>query len=81
MSSPSFIKSAVLVVLGSILAQMLTQYGREIYDVQVRGGDALYAAVSGLLVMAVLPGKYGRPLALGASASAVRTVLDQYDLI
>lgn len=80
--SPSFLKSAVLIVGGSLLAQMLTSYLRaNVYDVQVTGGDAVYSLVAALLALALLPGKYGRPLALGSTATSVRTIASEMGVV
>lgn len=82
LSSPAFAKSAVLIVVGSIFAQLLTDQMRQhVYDVNFAGGDALYAVLAAMLVLVVLPGKYGRPLALGSTATAVRVVSRQMGLI
>lgn len=82
LSSPSFLKSAVMIVAGSLMAQVLTSYLRNnVYDVKIKGGDAVYALVAGMLSMALLPGKYGRPIALGSTASAVRTVASEYGIV
>jgi hypothetical protein len=82
LTSPAFIKSAVLIVGGSLLAQMMTNWMRtNVYDLQMRGGDAVYAAVAALLAIAVLPGRYGRPLGLGSGATAVRVVLNDFGLL
>lgn len=80
--SPAFLKSAVLIVIGSLLAQIVVSQGRSnVYDVQVRGGDALYAIVGAFLALVVLPGQYGRPIALGSSATAVRTVASEFGVV
>lgn len=82
LTAPAFLKSAVLIVAGSIIAQLLTNWMRaNVYDVTMQGGDAVYALVSGLLVLTVLPGRYGRPLALGSTATAVRTAADEFGII
>lgn len=81
LTSPAFLKSAVLVVVGSLLAQVATQYAKSnVYDVNVRGGDAVYPVAAAALTLAILPGKYGRPLALGATATSVRVVSDEFGL-
>jgi len=73
--APSFLKSAVLIVAGSLLAQVVTTYMRNnVRDIQMAGVDAVYSVVASLLALTILPGKYGRPLALGSTATAVRTI-------
>jgi len=73
--APSFLKSAVLIVAGSLLAQVVTTYMRtNVSDIQMTGGDAVYSVVASLLALTILPGNYGRPLALGSTATAVRTI-------
>lgn len=80
--SPAFVKSAVLIVAGSLLAQVVVGWMRSnVRDIQIQGGDAVYAAVAAMLVLTILPGRYGRPLALGASASAVRVVASEFGLV
>lgn len=82
LTDAAFIKSAVLVVVGSLLAQLVTEWMRNnVHDVNMRGGDAVYAIVGAALALTVLPGKYGRPIALGSSASAVRTILSEYGVV
>ena len=82
LSRPAFIKSAVLIVVGSLLAQILTSYLQDnVYDIPVTGADALYPLVAAFLSMAVLPGGYGRNIALGSAATSVRVAADQFGLI
>lgn len=82
LSSPAFLKSAVLIVGGSVVAQMMTNYLRSnVYDVQMKGGDAVYAATAAVLSLAVLPGKYGRPMALGSTATGVRVIANEFGVL
>lgn len=82
LTSPAFIKSAVLVVIGSLLAQVATSFMRaNVYDVSFAGGDAVYAVVAALIALTVLPGKYGRPVALGSGATAVRVVANDFGVV
>lgn len=82
MTSTSFLKSAVLIVAGSLLAQVATTYLRNnVRDVSVTGGDAIYAAVAALLALTVLPRKYGKPLALGSTATSVRVLLKEFGVV
>lgn len=80
--STSFLKSAVMIVLGSLLAQVVTDYLRSnVRDINMAGGDAVYSAVSALLVLTVLPKKYGKPLALGSMATSVRVLLRELGVV
>jgi hypothetical protein len=82
LTSGPFLKSAVLVVIGSLLAQVVTTYMREnVRDIQMRGGDAVYSVVAALLALIVLPGTYGRPIALGSTATAVQVAATEYGVI
>lgn len=82
LTSPGFAKSAVLIVVGSLLAQLVTSYMQDnIRDIQMRGGDAVYSVVAALLALLVLPGAYGRNIALGASATAVRTIARDFGVL
>lgn len=81
LSSPAFLKSAILIVGGSLVAQLVTNWMRtNVYDLRMRGGDAVYALVAALLSVALLPGRYGRPMALGSGATAVRVVADEFGI-
>lgn len=82
LTSTAFLKSAVLIVVGSLLAQVVVSYMRaNVYDVQIRGGDAVYAIVGAFVALMVLPGQYGRPVALGSTATAVRTVAGDFGVV
>lgn len=82
LSSAPFLKSAVLIVGGSLLTQILTDYLRNnVYDISLQGGDAVYALVTAFLSMALLPGQYGRPMALGSTATAVRVAANDFGLV
>jgi hypothetical protein len=53
----AFLKSAVLIVVGSLLAQVAVSWLREnIHDIQMTGGDAVYALLGAALALIVLPG-------------------------
>jgi len=80
--STSFLKSAVMIVVGSLVAQVVTNYLREnVRDISMKGGDALYSAVAALVVLTVLPKKYGKPLALGSMATSVRVMLREFGVV
>ena len=82
LTSPAFLKSAVLIVVGALLAQVVTEWLRNnVRDIQMTGGDAIYAIVGAALALTVLPGKYGRPIALGSTATGVRVVLREYGVV
>lgn len=82
LTSAAFLKSAVLIVIGSLLAQVATEYLRNnVRDISMKGGDAVYALVASALALIVLPGKFGRPIALGSTATAVRVVANDYGVV
>lgn len=82
MVDPAFLMSALLIVGGALLAQVVTNYMRNnVRDVQVRGGDAVYAMVASSIALVVLPGSYGRPVALGSTATAFRVVAREYGVV
>jgi hypothetical protein len=75
MTNASFIRSVAVIAIASVGVQMWTDWARNnLVDLGVTGGDAIYAAVAGLLALAVLPSKYGRPAAMGATAAGLLTV-------
>lgn len=82
LTSGPFLKSAVLIVAGSLATAFMTDFMRSnVYDVTFAGGDAAYAGITALLALAILPGRYGRPMALGSAATAVRVVVEQFGLL
>lgn len=82
LSRPAFLKSAVLIVAGSLLAQIMTSYLQDnVYDIPYTGADALYPLVAAFLSLSVLPNGYGRNIALGSAATSVRIASDQFGLI
>ena len=82
LTSVSFLTSAVLVVAGALLAQVMTEFLRSnVFNIPFRGGDAMYPLVAAALVLVVAPGQYSRPIALGSTATSVRVVLDQFGVL
>lgn len=82
LGSTAFLKSAALIVGGALLAQVVTNYARSnVYDVQFKGGDAAYAAAGAAGTLTLVPGRYSRPLALGMTATGLRTVLSDYNVL
>lgn len=80
--SPAFLTSAALVVAGSLLAQVVVSWMRNnVRDIEMAGGDAVYALVGSFLALVVLPGQYGRPIALGSTATSMRVVLDEFGVV
>lgn len=72
LTSGAFMRSAALIVGGSITGDLATRLGREyVVDIQFRGADAAYALGASAAMLAVLPAQFGRPMALGSAASAV----------
>lgn len=82
MSSPSYIRSVALIAAATVGVQMWTNWARNnVVDVGMTGGDALYAVVAAALALMVLPSKYGRPMAMGATASGLLTVLQEANVV
>lgn len=82
MLDEGFLISAVLVVVGSLVASVVTVWMRSnVYDVSIQGGDALYSVVAAFLMLLFLPKQYGKPAALGAVASGVRVILKEYGIV
>lgn len=81
LTSAAFLKSAVLVVIGSLLSQVVTDWMRNnVVDIGMTGGDAAYALLAALISLVVLPGAYGRSVALGSGATAVRVAANEFGL-
>lgn len=82
LTSPAFLTSAVLIVGGSLLAQVTVSFMRNnVRDIEMAGGDAVYAVVASIIALFVLPGRWGRPMALGSTATAVRVVLNELGVV
>ena len=82
LGSPAFLKSAVLIVMGSLLAQVVTSWMRtNVRDINMKGGDAVYSVVAALLTLTILPGQFSRPIALGSTATAVRVVANDFGVV
>jgi len=82
MFDEGFVVSAVLIVVGSLVASLATSWMRDnVYDVQITGGDAIYPLVAAFLMLLVLPKEYAKPAALGSFASSVRVVLRDFNIV
>jgi hypothetical protein len=82
MLDESFVMSAVLIVVGSLVASLATSWMRSnVYDVQITGGDAIYPIVAAFLMLLVLPQQYAKPAALGSVASSVRVILADFNIV
>ena len=82
MLDEGFMLSAVLVVVGSLVASIATSWMKEnVYNVQITGGDAIYPIVAAFLMLLLLPQQYAKPAALGSVASSVRVVLREFNII
>lgn len=80
--SPAFVTSAALIVAGALLSQAVTSFLRNNFrDIDMQGGDAVYAVVAAVLAAVVLPMQYGKPIALGSTATAMRVVLSEYGVV
>ena len=82
LTDTDFIVSAVMIVAGSLVAQVVTNYLREnVRDISMKGGDSIYSLVAAMLALTVLPRQYGKPLALGSTATAVRVALREFGVV
>lgn len=82
MLDEGFVLSAVLVVVGSVVASIATSWMKSnVYNVQITGGDAIYPIVAAFLMLLLLPQQYAKPAALGSVASSVRVVLREFNII
>lgn len=82
LSNTDFIMSVMLVVGGSIFATVATNWLRKnLVDIEMKGGDAIYSVAAAALALTVLPEEYGRPLALGTTAAGARVALAEYEII
>lgn len=82
MFSARFLTQVSLALVGGMGAMVLTDWAQDNFvDVGFTGGDALYPAIGILVAFAILPRRYGRPLALGMGVSAAETVLDDLNVV
>ena len=82
LSDSSFLMSAAAIVGGSLFAQVLTNYMKQnVRDIQQPGGDAVYATAAAFVALTVLPALFGRPIALGSSATGVRVLLSDFGVV
>lgn len=81
LASPAFLKSAALIVAGSLAADVVTGVARDqIVDIDLRGGDAVYALVAAALTLVIVPGRFGRPAALGMVSGAGAVAAQEFGL-
>jgi len=82
LTSQAFLTSAAMVVAGSLLAQVIVSFMRNnVYDIQIVGGDAIYSLVAAFLSLTVLPEEYGKPIALGSTATSFRVMLNEFGVV
>lgn len=80
--SADFLMAAGLVAVGSVASQMVTNLARDnIVDVDMAGGDALYAMAGAVATMAFLPMNFARPLALGMVATGAQTAATELGVV
>ena len=73
---------AAIVVLGGYAASVATDFAKEnVYDVPIKGGDALYPAVAAVLLNVFLGGQMARHLTIGMTAASLAEVADAYGLV
>jgi len=73
---------ATIVVIGSLAATAATDFAREnLYDIPIRGGDALYPIVVTMAMNMAAGGNTVRLLSLGMVASSASEAAKTYGLI
>lgn len=81
-STADLVPTAVLVVVGSLLATIATDVARDnIYDVDIDGGDAVYPVAVVLLLNAFMGGYAVQMLSIGMMSSAVTTIGTEWGLV
>lgn len=81
-STINLIPTAVMVVIGSLLATIATDVARDnIYDVDMEGGDALYPIAVVFVLNAVMSGYTVKMVSIGMLSSAVTTVARQWGMV
>jgi hypothetical protein len=82
MATANLLPTAVMVVVGSLLATIATDVAREnIYDVDMEGGDALYPVAVVFAINAVGGGYTVKMVSIGMMSSAVTTIARQWGLV
>lgn len=82
MFSARFLTQVSLALVGGMGAMVLTDWAQSnVVDISATGGDAVYPLIGILVSLAILPRRYGRPLALGMGVSAAETILDDLNVV
>lgn len=79
----SLVPTAFMVVVGSLLATIVTEVARDnIYDVDIDGGDAIYPTAVVMVLMVIAKGNYTvQMVSIGMMSSAVTTLANQWGLV
>lgn len=76
--SPSFFRMVALVVAGAAISTYATNFLKEnVYDVNVPGGDAVYALLTVFVIRTVLSGRSSMVMSAGAGMGAFVAVGDE----
>lgn len=78
----SLVPTAVMVVIGSLVATILTNVARDnVYDIDMQGGDAVYPILGAFVLNFVLSGRSVQLVSVGMVASSVTTVAKEWGLV
>ena len=81
LTDTGFYFAAVALLGGFVAAQFATEMGRQhVVDIQYPAADAVYALASAFVVATFLEGRNARFVALGCTASAIDTVVEELGL-
>lgn len=79
LADTDFLLSVALVVVGTVLADVVTAVARaNIVDLQMPGADAVYAFLTAALAITVLPYRVGKPIALGSAAGGAAIAAEEF---
>lgn len=82
MDTVNLLPTAIMVVIGSLTATIVTEVAREnVYDVQMEGGDAVYPFAGAFLLLMLLDGRSVQMVSVGMLASGVTTIARQWGLV
>lgn len=78
----ALVPTAIMVVLGSLLATIITDVGREnVRDLDMEGGDALYPLATVFVLNAIMSGHTVRMVSIGMLSSSVTSLFEAWGVV